>query len=164
MNEEERSHHHFLEYLAYVAVGITAILLMIVFYWRSAGPELIINNNPLPVTPVAITDQPYITLIYDYCKKSSAKGMVHVTMVSDRTKLQLPDIIDESHAQCHKDYRFPYPVPPQAGTDTYHFHFEAEYQVNPIKKATTVWDSQEFKITSSLPQVKAQPIPEQPAR
>lgn len=131
--------------VGYGVIILAIAVLGLIFYWSNQASPLIIQNNPNPVQPTTVLSERYVTLSTKYCKSSNIKGIVHPSLVSDKTVLPLPAFEEKQPKGC-ATISFPYPVPLQTVKDTYHYHFVDTYQINPIKTVTTIWDSQDIII------------------
>lgn len=134
---------------AYGVLALALITIAVVIHWENQTTPLTITNNPVQVDPASVDQSVrYVTLKTAYCKTSTLKGTIRSQLISDRTVLGLPPFEDRVEKGCGT-VEFPYPVPPQAIKDTYHYHFVATYQVNPLKTVTTTWDSQPFVVSGA---------------
>ncbi len=149
--EQKKRDRIFMMYI-FGILGIFAIFVAYIFYLlQQPGTVLEINNTPVPVRPTKIDQDQYIILHYDYCKHSNAQGLVTSSLVSKTSKVLLPDATDKTEKAC-KAFDAPVPVPGQTPTGTYHYEFEACYQLNPLKESCTQWESQEFMIKGDEPE------------
>ncbi len=127
-----------------VLTGFVGVLL---FWLGASGEVLSVRNNPVPVRPSEVKGQDAVSIAtVDYCKYQDVQGVVNLTLISDKAVLLIPQTLDRSPKGCGK-IDAPLLIPPQAGADTYHWHWKIVYQVNPLRVVTEEFDSQEFKLT-----------------
>lgn len=136
-----------LQYSAYIALIIIAGAVVVMLYWLYAVPDqaLDIKKLPIPIIKTPVRAGDYVTLHFDYCKNVSASGRVTVTLVSSKTQLVLPTQSEHIHRGC-SIFDAPLPIPPQATSDTYHYHFRAVYQVNPLRQIVQEFDTARFEV------------------
>lgn len=149
--EEGIKQSRFALYFGIVTFLGAMTIVVLVFFW-SIYPKTVIEIKKVPVPSlkkeVLVGD--YITLIYNYCKHIEAEGTVKSSLVSKTTVIDLPDSIDTTHKGCHLELQVPMPIPKQAATDMYHFHYIYESCPNPIRCITSEWDTQEFHVTNTI--------------
>lgn len=104
-----------------------------------------VKNSPFPVRPNELAQEDIINVHVEYCKLSDAHGNVITRLVGHKSIIRLPWPDDTQPARC-VDTWIAIPIPAYANDDRYHFEFEVDYHINPIKTQSVVMESQEFTV------------------
>lgn len=136
-----------------IALGITVFL-----YWIYSPPKEAVSVSPNPITVVdskILKNNPVCTLVksdrcivikFTRCKNTGAVGRVTTTLVGTSVQIPLPTSSDSGERKCNADLQYPVPVPSIAAPGTYHFHFRATYQVNPLRSIVQEYDTEAFEV------------------
>lgn len=134
--------------ISYSMLISLVLVLALGLYWLYSPPRevLTIHTLPVPVTHQPVKPGDYVILTYDYCKNARVSGTVTYELISDRTKLSVPDAWDTTPKTCISSLSVPVPVPPQTPPGKYHIHYETSYKFNPLVTRTQEWDSEKFEV------------------
>lgn len=130
----------------FIMLGIIGLGSLFAYWFFNDYDPLIVNNEPSPIFSRDIKAGDFVIIDVDYCKTVEVHRIVHVSLVSEFTRLPLPDIEGISNPGCYH-VQVPFPIPKQTPTGTYHFEFKAEYDVNPFRQVNDGFISQEFFVT-----------------
>lgn len=144
--------------VAYLSLGIIALGITVFLYWLYSPPKeaVSVSPNPIPVqNKQALKDNPVCTLVksdrcivikFTRCKNTKATGRVTTTLVGTNVQIPLPTGSDSGERKCNTDLQYPVPIPSLATPGTYHFHFRATYQVNPLKSIIQEYNTEDFEL------------------
>lgn len=141
--------------IAFVALGLIAVIVGLVAYWSVANDDVLeVKNAPVPVRTIRehAESDGVVILRVDYCKKVGATGIVRTSFRGVSREVFLPPAEDKQPAQCNGGRAEPVEVPVLIPTDLppgkYHIHFRVVYKINRIKEVIEEFDSQEFEVVA----------------
>lgn len=134
---------------AVIALVVIAIGIGVFLNWSFTSEQpLVINNNPFPTRAIPPDAGPNDVLVLeiDYCKNTEKQGEVRTSFVSESREIFLPVVSEQYDEGCFFQ-DIPILIPEELPVGTYHIHFEATYDLNPIKKNVTImFQSQKFTV------------------
>lgn len=140
-----------LNFIAIVALAMTAIGLGIYFNWAFANEDVLqIKTDPIPAKVIAYgdSDNGAVLLDVDFCKTSSTEGQLRTSFVSQSREIFLPIQPEKSGKGCNKA-QFPVIIPEDLPSDTYQVRLRTTYNLNPLKQIVVEeYKSTPFKIVN----------------
>lgn len=148
LQNKDQKHSNVVNFIAYFALGLVAIVIAVFAYWSLAQTDVLeVKNHPVPVRTIRPKPKAdgVLFLKVDYCKHVQANGRVRTSFVGASREIFLPVYEDKQPPIC-QEVEVPVPIPHDMAPGMYHLHYRITYQVNPIKEVIEEFDSQEFEI------------------
>lgn len=144
------SRHRKVNFLAWGALGLTALVTLLPLYWSLVPftPILEIPNNKLGVVNKEVNAGESLILEYYACKNSDMTGLV-TRYLEDSQIIALPDVNSRFPKGCD-NYRLPVMIPINTPTDYYTFHSQVTYKVSPMKTVTYEFQTDKFKVNGKI--------------
>lgn len=139
-----------LRFLAYFVVSCAILAGGLVIYWLVEPSDVLIaKNTPFPVHPDNLAPEDVIFITVNYCKIKRVDGTVIARLVGDKSITRLPWPNENSSPGCvNTDVKVT--IPSFAKDDHYHFEFEIDYEINPLKHEVETLKSAPFTIVTKL--------------
>lgn len=137
----------YLNYIVYTVLGIIGCSIGVFMFWLVTGDKALdVSNSPVPVQPKFVKSLEEITISVDFCKSTDAHGRVVRKLVSDKTELLAPVVVESVEPGCYKNLQIKIPIPDQTPPGRYKVVYRITYQTNPIKNIVEEFESQEFDV------------------
>lgn len=140
---------------------IGGLLIMAYLYFIDGSNVLILYNLPAPTVEANFDSNgnfidkkefksgEYLSYGVDYCKNRTTPAKLYGSYI-DTAKIDMPVVEVIEAKGCGKSIVTLYKIPPMLPTGTYHFEVEIVYQVNPLRKVSVKYKTQDFKIINNV--------------
>ncbi len=144
-----------------VALILVMISFILTVYWSNKQYDvLVFKTEPIPISGHDIHAGDFVTVRFDYCKNYPAPEIRIQRWISNNiTRMELPygtvndtpntaeikQPVVNTPVGCYPSDQAT-PTPLHAAPGTYHYEWEVDYQVNPIKVVTVRFKSVDFEI------------------
>lgn len=129
----------------YVCLSIISVSCLIFGYWLFYPMKVIEFNKEVKTDRTEYKPGDRITYTISYCKYKNVSGVLLRALVNG-TRTEFTPARGNMDMGCHTINRSDLVIPDYSDNGIYHLEATAEYKVNPVRKITVSWSSNEFII------------------